>query len=351
VDRPALKALMRRSRRAASTLWSSTRSTASPGPWLTSLGSSTRGALFPILKSRLYLGEIVHKGAVHPGLHEPIIDQEAFEAVQRQLQANASARRQPSSRSGPVPLKGRIFDQDGAPMSPTFAYGKGGKAFRYYVSAPLQQGQRRSPEDDAVRRVSAPQLESLIIERLQRLGRSLAIATHVRRVEVRSHSVVLTLAASEVLAGHSTNQAAVTSMAERVGRDDRITLEADGKLRLVVGVRPVFRGGRTWLVSPQGTAAAAPPKPDARLINALRRAHQVTADHYGAPTAKLDILRNASSPADSYLRKLIQLAFLTPDIQGAIIEGRQPAGLTVQQILDRGMPAAWADQRRVFGFP
>ena len=54
----------------------------------------------------------------------------------------------------------RLFDADDQPMSPTFSYGRKGKLYRYYVSAPLQQGQRRREDDQAIRRVPAAALEA-----------------------------------------------------------------------------------------------------------------------------------------------------------------------------------------------
>jgi hypothetical protein len=53
---------------------------------------------------------------------------------------------------------------------------------------------------------------------------------------------------------------------------------------------------------------------------------------------------------ESYLRKMAGLAFLAPDIQRAMLEGRQPAGLTGQQLVQQGVPLAWADQRETLGF-
>jgi hypothetical protein len=41
--------------------------------------------------------------------------------------------------------------------------------------------------------------------------------------------------------------------------------------------------------------------------------------------------------------------YLAPDIIEAIVEGRQPRALTVRRLL-KGIPCAWADQRKVFGF-
>jgi len=50
------------------------------------------------------------------------------------------------------------------------------------------------------------------------------------------------------------------------------------------------------------------------------------------------------------LRRLMGAAFLAPDIQRAIAEGHQPAGLTAAQLMNAGIPLAWSDQRQAMGF-
>lgn len=52
---------------------------------------------------------------------------------------------------------------------------------------------------------------------------------------------------------------------------------------------------------------------------------------------------------DPYIRKLISLAFLAPDIQRAILEGRQPAGLTLGDLIARAIPLDWRKQREALG--
>ena len=116
-------------------------------------GPFSRGALFHLLRNRIYLGMIVHKGRVHPGRHQAIIDADLFEAVQARIDANTRRRASNREQKSNAPLAGRLFDADGQPMSPTFSYGRGGKLYRYYVSAPLQQGARRDPSDTAIRRI------------------------------------------------------------------------------------------------------------------------------------------------------------------------------------------------------
>ena len=74
-----------------------------------------------------------------------------------------------------------------------------------------------------------------------------------------------------------------------------------------------------------------------------------------ALTALLDIPgelpnRQARGAATAYRRLLANLAFLAPEIQAAIVAGRQPAGLKLEHLLRSDLPLAWADQQAKFGF-
>ena len=52
------------------------------------------------------------------------------------------------------------------------------------------------------------------------------------------------------------------------------------------------------------------------------------------------------APDVYYQRRLICLAFLSPDIQHAILTGRQPPGLTLKKLMDTDLPLDWAEQKR-----
>ena len=52
----------------------------------------TKGPLHYLLRNRVYIGEIVHKGQYFAGEHEPIVDRELFDSVQQALASRANAR-------------------------------------------------------------------------------------------------------------------------------------------------------------------------------------------------------------------------------------------------------------------
>jgi len=47
--------------------------------------------------------------------------------------------------------------------------------------------------------------------------------------------------------------------------------------------------------------------------------------------------------------RVLQCAFLAPDIVEAILDGKQPPSLTVEKLL-AGIPMEWVEQRRRLGF-
>ena len=90
------------------------------------------GSLAQLLRNRFYISEIVYRGAVHVGEHQPILDRSLFEAVQAKLAASATAR-QLKLNASPSILAGRIFDERGNRMTSTHS-NKQGARYRYYVS-------------------------------------------------------------------------------------------------------------------------------------------------------------------------------------------------------------------------
>lgn len=301
----------------------------------------SRGALFHMLRNRIYLGEIVHAGNSTPGCHPSIVEPEVFTKVQAQLAANTRARKERPLRSAKLPLRGLVFDADGHPMSPSFGYGRAGKVYRYYVSAPLQQGRKLEPRDGVLRRVSAEVLEDAVRNQLTTVlpedaDQPLAgMLKPVRRVEVLPQALHITFEAG----------ALPRDVRERLQPCDT---HADRKV-LTAPVRCQARGGRTWVLTPTSPDATRKARRDPVLIRALRQAHKIAAD-IGWRASDGAFAGFGKAPTSSYQRRLWPLVFLAPDIQQAILEGRQPPALTLDQLLKTRLPTGWPDQRQALGF-
>ena len=293
----------------------------------------SRGALFHLLQNRHYIGEVVHKDQTHPGLHPPIVDTALFEAVQKRLAKNRVRRRKRTAKAAEHLLTGLVFDQEGRRFSPTFSTGRTGRIHRYYVLTDIQLGREGEVRNDAIRRVGADALEAFVLHELRRLtDRPSLSGEHLpallKRIELRASDTHLLLDRAAFI-GDDHPELALDDLKERLGEGERFALEVDA-IRVRLPRRMQLRGGRTWTTGQ--ALASARSKPDPTLVDGLRRAHALCAcDH----TAK-------HSP---YERALRRLAFLAPDVQRLILEGRQPIGLTLQALLRADMPLSWREHR------
>jgi len=48
-----------------------------------------------------------------------------------------------------------------------------------------------------------------------------------------------------------------------------------------------------------------------------------------------------------YIRRLVGLAFLSPEIVEAILQGRQPVELTATRLTELDLPLDWTEQRKL----
>ena len=84
-------------------------------------------------------------------------------------------------------------------------------------------------------------------------------------------------------------------------------------------------------------------RPDPVLITALRKAHSMLVRENGLPLVH-------TAPVSPYDRSILRLAFLAPDIQRAILDGRQPHGFNLEAFGKMTVPLAWSKQRTTLGF-
>src|SRR5437879_802401 len=117
----------------------------------------TYGPLAYFLKNRLYIGEIHHGGKWFKGEHEAILDRPTFDRVQELLKSNTVKRKVKFSDSGAM-LQGKLFDDKGNRMGPSFS-SKNGVRYRFYVSTAMR-GRRHTA--GSITRVSAPEIEGLV---------------------------------------------------------------------------------------------------------------------------------------------------------------------------------------------
>jgi site-specific DNA recombinase len=306
------------------------------------------GALAHLLKNRFYIGEVVYRGQVHRGEHEPIVDSALFAAVQGKLAAQAVARR--CRLRGPSALlTGRLFDEYGNRMSPTHA-NKGGARYRYYVSRAVLQKKPQVPV--SLGRVPAAELEALVLAALRHhlnasgAGEQLPgndrdlIERHLERATLTSNEIKLRVRemveeTPQELCAHDTTNSSSGRPTAGVN-----TIAVPWRRPVPVAVRGIVH-------VPAHNTPIQPGRREALLI-AIAKAREWMDDLAHGRVASFAAIARREAKVERHIRLLAPLAFLSPRIVSALLDGTAPASLTITA-LARALPWSWAEQERRLG--
>jgi site-specific DNA recombinase len=280
------------------------------------------------LSNPIYVGRIGHKDQIYEGHHPPIVTLDLWDEVQQTLRDHLGAARTKRTRqSSDALLAGKLYDDSGNRMSPTWAR-KGSKRWRYYVSQAALQGDKTKA--GSILRVPAAHVESLVAEALGKLSPDRAASqTDIRELIDR------------VVIGRATIRIQLSDVAE--GTDG-------AKILTLPWTRPSSHRKREIIqAANNANIHARPMRANARaiLIEALRDAHRWLDELLSDPRLTLESLASRESKTDRSIRMTLSLAFLAPEIVKAAVEGRLPRGFGLKRLVD--LPMEWPDQWRTLG--
>ena len=127
------------------------------------------------------------------------------------------------------------------------------------------------------------------------------------------------------------------------------TVSADGET-ITVHIPMVFkkRGGRRLVVTPDGATWAPRPRVDNAMVKALARAFQVAEIlDDGVHMVRWEDLARAKDVNAANVSRILRLTLLAPEIVEAILDGRQPAEMGLDD-LSEGFPLEWEGQQSTF---
>jgi site-specific DNA recombinase len=86
---------------------------------------------------------------------------------------------------------------------------------------------------------------------------------------------------------------------------------------------------------------------DSALIKAIARGCAWFEELSAGRVRSLQDLANRDGITRRYIRRLVALVFLSPDLVEAILQGRQPVELTATRLTELDLPSDWTEQRRL----
>lgn len=326
------------------------------------------GQIQALLSNPVYAGKIRHKDKIHNGLHHAIIDPERWQQVQVRLARNARKPRKPELSNGkenpcsgtnkPL-LRGVLFDGDGNRLTPSWSK-KGTRHYRYYVSRAGNDSDTHPGSQTRVRLPALP-LEQIVVDAIiEQLTQPDRFAPWLVTSEIASVSAMIDKASTLATAISDGKQSARELVSNvSIGKDRvEITLDGEslaslitvsrsaldsGELRITVPFTRRRRGNETRIV-----IANQHNKVDPVLARTLAKSHEWLRMLKSGKS--LNEIAASEGHSNSYVRTRLPMALLSPAIQKAIINGRQPAELTADTIARKTLPICWAEQEKMLGF-
>jgi DNA invertase Pin-like site-specific DNA recombinase len=310
----------------------------------------TRGSLAAFLRNRFYVGEVRYKGEVFPGEQPAILERALFEAVQAKLdrQRTNHAKAQQQSQSL---LMGRIFDERGNPMTPSYAV-KNAVRYRYYISAVLIQGQ--ADKAAKLNRVPATEIEKLILSAVRKhleeklhhradahspdsLNNKELISAYVARVDVKRDHLAVQLSARSERDGEAQDR-------RRSEQDEPIHRDLHA---LVVPWKKTPSRRSREIILPTSTSSHPDPRPmraetRVKLVTAIAKGRHWLDELIAGTVTNVEQLASAEKCTVRQVNMTISLAFLAPNLVQAAVDGRLPRGVGIANLRDA--PAEWSRQ-------
>lgn len=217
--------------------------------------------------------------------------------------------------------------------------------------------QRRKDTAGTLPRVAAPLVEGLVLRCVMafdtgnspdasQAARAELVHSRVRSIVVGANVLVIEINVGKENVGTDGNlkrlHSALPTGATLAPTAQGVRIAIAGPLKRHGGIKSV----EGWAKEDWSSSL---PRVDQVLVAALARAHRWRTEIERGDVVNVDDLAKRARLHRRRVRELLRLAFLAPDIQRAIVEGRQPRGLNLERLIEVGPPASWHEQRRLLG--
>ena len=267
------------------------------------------------------------------GEQPAIVDRGLFDAVQTKLDGQINNHNTARIKSE-ASLAGRIFDDRGNRMGPSYTRRRGIK-YRYYLSLALLQGS--AERAGSLSRVPAAEIEAAVVRAVrghlkpkEPIDDRSFVNAHIERVEVQSERLVIRLT--------------------QVQKSNRRQPKGDGILYVPWHKTPSTRRHEILLPRDVTLPNARPMRSETRatLVASIARGRRWLGQLVSDPAANPGGIAKREGCSIRKINMTISLAFLAPDLVKAAIEGRLPRSMGVARLCD--LPAEWSRQHQMLGF-
>lgn len=311
----------------------------------------SKGQLYHLLANKVYIGKITHKDKIYDGEHEAIICDEIFEEVQKLLYENKVDKTCGVKSSSNSLLAGLIYDDLGNKMTPSHSNNHG-RRYRYYISRALKNNE----ETGSVSKVPAGEVEKFVIEttkeflqdkeQIQNIVSEYKISKQNKLIytaqNIQDYSepklirtIIHKIMVSKNLIEITYNEASIKKALKALANNQEIVIpDKNEELTSIIISKniKITQPSRNDNILILNAKEYDTPEPNPYLVNAIVKSFYYHKQIQAGKTIE-DLQTEEGLKDSKYIRNIMNLKYISPQLTEQILNGTQPKELSLQKLI------------------
>lgn len=311
----------------------------------------SKGQLYHLLANKIYIGKITHKDKIYDGEHEAIICDEIFEKVQKLLYENKVDKTCGVKSSSNSLLAGLIYDDLGNKMTPSHSNSHG-RRYRYYISRALKNNE----ETGSVSKIPAGEVEKFVIEttkeflqdkkQIQKIVSEYKISKQNKLIyiaqDIQDYSepkliraIIHKIMVSKNLIEIAYNETSIKKVLNALANNQEIVVpDKNEELTPIViskniKITQLSRNDNILILNAKEYDT---PEPNPYLVNAIVKSFYYHKQIQSGKTIE-DLQTEEGLKDSKYIRNIMNLKYISPELTEQILNGTQPEELSLQRLI------------------
>lgn len=312
----------------------------------------SKGQLYHLLANKIYIGKITHKDKIYDEEHEAIICDEIFEKVQMLLYENKIDKTCGVKCSSNSLLVGLIYDDLGNKMTPSHSNSHG-RRYRYYISRALKNNE----ETGSVSKIPAGEVEKFVIEttkeflqdkkQIQKIVSEYKISKQNKLIyiaqDIQDYSepkliraIIHKIMVSKILIEITYNETSIKKVLNALANNQEIVVpDKNEELTPIViskniKITQLSRNDNILILNAKEYDT---PEPNLYLVNAIVKSFYYHKQIQSGKTIE-DLQTEEGLKDSKYIRNIMNLKYISPELTEQILNGTQPKYLSLQKLIN-----------------
>ena len=313
----------------------------------------SKGQLYHLLANKIYIGKITHKDKVYDGEHEAIICDDFFEKVQKLLYENKVDKTCGVKSSSNSLLAGLIFDDKNNLMTPSHSNSHK-RRYRYYISTALKN--YNDNEVGTISKIPAGEVEKFVVEttkeflqdkgQIQKLVKDFKVSKQNKLIYTAQNiedysdpklirAIIYKIVISKNLIEITLNENFLINVLNTLSNNQKFVIpdkrEKFSPITITKKIK-ITQPSRNDIILILNAKEYDTPEPNPYLVNAIVKSYYYHKQIQAGRTIE-DLQSEEGFKDSKYIRNILNLKYISPDLTEQILNGTQPEELSLKKVL------------------